>query len=412
MRSRHWLYLAAGGVLIVGAFVWAFRAQPMPVEVAEVVRAPFELTVDEDGKTRVRNRYVISAPLAGRLARITLDPGDAVTAGKPVAQIAPSAPSLLDARTMRELKERVGAAEAQLEQAGAEAARAEVALTQARTDLARQRKLEDDGFLSAAARDQAELTVRVQTRALEAALAGREAARHALAQARVAAARSRLNGDGAALPVTSPVTGQVLRVLQQSEAVVGLGTPLLEVADAQDLEIVVDLLSTDAARVAPGARVHVEAGEVRREGRVRRIEPSAFTKVSALGVEEQRVNVIIDIDAPPPRTTAGGSSSANATPTGQLGDGYRVDLRIVILDQADVVVAPVAALFRSGGASGDDWSVFVLVDGRAERRAVKVGARGPLQAWIADGLAPGEQVIVYPSDTLASGRRVTVVRGR
>lgn len=400
MTRRQGIAISIGLVLAATLLVWAFRPRPLPVEVAEVVRAPFEQTIDEDGRTRVRQRYVIAAPLAGRLARITLDPGDAVIAGAAVARIAPTAPALLDVRTQRELQERVGAAEAHVAQAAAEAARAEAALAQAQTDLARQTRLQGEGFLSPAARDQAELTVRVQARALDAAVAGRDAAEHTLAQARAAVASLRDGGSRVGLPVTSPVSGQVLRVMQQSEGPVALGTPLVEVADLRDLEIVVDLLSTDAARIAAGARVHVDVAGARHAGRVRRIEPAAFTKVSALGVEEQRVNVIVDLDPPPPGTS----------PLA-VGDGFRVDLRIVVLAQADAVLAPVSALFRAGG-SGADWAVFALDGERVVRREVTVAARGPLTAAIAAGLQPGDRVVVYPSDALTEGRRVRVVRGR
>lgn len=395
MKRRHWIYIGAAVLLLGGAFVLAFRPQPVPVEAEAVARGPFELTIDENGRTRVRDRYVVSAPLAGRLARITLRPGDAVAAGKPVARLYPLAPSLLDVRTQRELAERVGSAEAQRAQARAERARAEAARAQAQTDFDRQRKLQAEGFLAPAARDQAELALRVQTRALEAAIAGEDAAGHLLAQARAALARSR-GGDlggkaGTALPVIAPVSGQVLRVMQQSESVVALGAPLMEVADTGALEIVVEVLSTDAARIAPGARVHVEAGDLKLDGRVQRVEPAAFTKVSALGVEEQRVNVIVDF------------AGERGAP---LGDGYRVDLRIVTYASADALTVPVAALFRRG----EQWSAFVLDGERAVLRAIRLGARGPLLAVVEDGLREGERVIVYPSDLLRDGARVNVVR--
>lgn len=398
MKRRHWIWIAVTIALAIAAFAWAFAPRPLPVEAAEVRRAPFEQTVDEDGKTRVRDRYVISAPLGGRLARIRLDPGDEVFAGKPVAQLTPAAPALLDARTVRELQERVGAAEAGLKQARAEVARAEAAAAQAQADLARNRKLEGEGFVSPAAREQLELALRVQTRAVEAAVAAAQAAEHNLAQARAALMRARELPDGALrgamLPVISPVNGRVLRVLQQSEAVVAIGTPLVEVADPDDLEIVVDVLSTEAIRIAPGALVRIDAGGLALEGRVRRVEPAAFTKISALGVEEQRVNVIIDFASPPAQWR-------------QLGDGYRVDVRIVVLAQPDAVIAPVAALFRSDGG----WASFVVDEGRAQLRPVKLGGRSALDAWIEQGLAPGERVIVYPSDSVADGKRVAVVRG-
>lgn len=398
MKRRHWIPLAIAGAVVVAAFAWAFAPRPLPVEAAEVLRAAFEQTIDEDGKTRVRERYVISAPLAGRLARIRLDPGDPVSAGKPVAQLTPSAPALLDARTARELQERVGAAEAALKQARAEVARAEAAAAQAQADLARLRKLEAEGFVSAAAREQAELSARVHTRAVEAAAAAALGAEHNLAQARAALLRAREVPEGVvragALPVVSPIDGRVLRVLQESEAVVAIGTPLVEVADPEDLEIVVDVLSTEAIRIAPGARVRIESGGLKLEGRVRRVEPGAFTKVSALGVEEQRVNVIVDFASSPAQWR-------------RLGDGYRVDVRIVVLAKPDAVVAPVAALFRSDG----DWAAFVVDQGRARLRRVKLGGRSALDAWVEAGLAPGERVIVYPSGSVVDGKRVAVVRG-
>jgi HlyD family secretion protein len=398
MKRRHRIWIAVAIALAIAAFAWAFAPQPLPVEAAEVRRAAFEQTIDEDGKTRVRERYVISAPTSGRLARIRLDPGDAVLAGKPVARLTPTAPALLDARTVRELQERVGAAEAALRQARAEAARSVAAADQAQADLQRLRRLEAEGFVAAAAREQAELAARAQSRAAEAATAAVQAAEHNLAQARAALLRARELPDGASLagelPVVSPITGRVLRVLQQSEAVVAIGTPLVEVADPDDLEIVVDVLSTDAIRIAPGAPVRIDAGGLALEGRVRRVEPGAFTKVSALGVEEQRVNVIVDFASPREQWR-------------RLGDGYRVDVRIVVLARPDAVVVPVAALFRGDGG----WAAYVVDEGRARLRRVKLGARSALDAWIEEGLAPGERVIVYPSDSVADGKRVAVVRG-
>jgi HlyD family secretion protein len=389
MKRRN-IGLGVGLVVAVAfALVWAFQPRPLPVEVATVARGPFEKTIDDDGRTRVRQRYVIDAPLAGRLARVTLNAGDAVRAGEPVARIAPLAPALLDARTRRELQERVGAAEALLAQARAEVARTEAALAQARLDLERQGALQGAGFLSPA--------VRVQARTRDAALAAQHAADHTLAQARAAAAQAAGEG-GRALPVMSPVNGQVLRLMQQSETAVALGTPLMEVGDTGDLEVVVDLLSSDAARLAPGARVHLDAGGTTRPGRLRRIEPAAFTKVSALGVEEQRVNAIIDFDP-----------AADGKTVPQLGDGFRVDARIVELSQADALLVPVAALFRAGSGEAAGWAVFVLAGGRTEQRAVTLGPRGPLKAVVTAGLEAGERVVIYPGDALSNGRRVSVV---
>jgi len=400
MTRKQWLFVVIGLVVLVGGFWWAFRPQPVRVEVAQVRQGLFEQTVDEDGKTRVRERYVVSAPLAGRLARIGLKAGDEVRKGMAVAVLSPSAPAMIDARAARELAERVGAASAGLDQARANVARAEVALEQAQTDLARQKKLQGDGFIALAALDQAQLAVRVQTKELEAARFAQDGAAHDLAQARAALMRAQegasVSRPGTAWAIESPVDGRVLRVLQESESTVAIGSPLLEIADPQDLEIVVDVLSTDGARIGPGNRVDIDAGAgMRLQGRVRRVEPAAFTKVSALGVEEQRVNVIIDIVSPAEEWRA-------------LGDQFRIDARIVIFEQAKSVIAPVAALFRDG----PDWATFVVVDDRAEKRGVEVGGHTPIEAWIKGGLAAGDRVIVYPSDSVRDGAPVEIVRGR
>lgn len=399
MTRKQWLFVVGGLVVLVGGFWWAFRPQPVRVEVAEVRHGTFEQAVEEDGKTRVRERYVVSAPLAGRLARIGLKAGDEVRKGMAVAVLSPSAPAMLDARTARELTERVGAASAGLDQARANVARAEAALEQAQTDLARQKKLQSDGFIALAALDQAQLAVRVQTKELEAARFAQDGAAHDLAQARAALMRAQEGASasrpGTAWAIESPVDGKALRVLRESETTVAIGEPLLEIADPQDLEIVVDVLSTDGARIGQGSRVGIDAGAgMRLQGRVRRVEPAAFTKVSALGVEEQRVNVIIDLVSPPEQWRF-------------LGDQFRIDARIVIFEQADSVIAPVAALFRDGA----EWATFVVIGGRAEKRSVKVGGRTPVDAWIRDGLAAGERVIVYPSDSVRDGAPLRIIRG-
>lgn len=400
MTRKQWFFVVVGLIVLVGGFWWAFRPQPVRVEVAQVRQGLFEQTVDEDGKTRVRERYVVSAPLAGRLARIGLKAGDEVRKGMAVAVLSPSAPAMIDARAARELAERVGAASAGLDQARANVARAEVALEQAQTDLARQKKLQGGGFIALAALDQAQLAVRVQTKELEAARFAQDGAAHDLAQARAALMRAQegasVSRPGTAWAIESPVDGRVLRVLQESESTVAIGAPLLEIADPQDLEIVVDVLSTDGARIGQGNRVDIDAGAgMRLQGRVRRVEPAAFTKVSALGVEEQRVNVIIDIVSPAEEWRA-------------LGDQFRIDARIVIFEQAKSVIAPVAALFRDG----PDWATFVVVGDRAKKRSVEVGGRTPIEAWIKGGLAAGDRVIVYPSDSVRDGAPIEIVRGR
>lgn len=399
MHRKFWISAGVGAVALVATFVWAFRPQPVLVEVAPVRQGLFEQTVDEDGKTRVRDRYVVSAPVVGRLARVGVKPGDAVRAGDTVAVLSPSAPAMVDARTARELAERIGAAEAGLARARANVARAEAALDQAQVDVARQQRLQQEGFVATAALDQALLAARVQARELEAARFAQTGSAHDVAQARAALMRAReaagIARPGTDWPIAAPVSGSVLRVLQESEVVVAVGTPLLELGDPQQLEIVVDVLSADGRRIPAGARVELDAGgEPRLAGRVRRVEPAAFTKVSALGVEEQRVNVIVDIVTPPAQWRG-------------LGDQYRVDARIVVLERPQAVIAPVAALFRDG----DQWAVYVASDGHARKRRVAVGGRTSSDAWIASGLAAGERVIVYPGDSVADGKRLKAVRG-
>jgi HlyD family secretion protein len=399
MTRRLWISLGLGSAALIATFVWAFRPQPIPVETVEVRKGLFEQTIDEDGKTRVRERYVVSAPVAGRLARIRVRASDAVRAGAAIAELSPGAPSMIDARTARELSERVGAAVAGLEQARAKVARAEAALEQSQTDVTRQRQLQSDGFVAVAALDQAQLAAHMQGKELEATRFAQAGAAHDLRQARAALMRAREAGTtprpGTVWPLESPVDGHVLRVLQESETVVGVGTPLLEIADPSQLEVVIDVLSTDGRRIAVGARVDIDAGGgPRLAGRVLRVEPSAFTKVSALGVEEQRVNVIVDIVSPPDQWRG-------------LGDQFRIDARIVVFERSDAVIAPVAALFRDG----EQWAVYVAADGRAHKRRVKVGGRTSSDASIENGLAPGERVIAYPSDSVADGKWLKTVRG-
>ena len=399
MKRTHWILLAGALLAFVGVLAWVFRPQAVRVEVAEVRAGLFERLIEEDGKTRVRARYVASAPLAGRLARVQMKAGDAVQVGTVIAVLWPSAPAMIDAGSHRELSKRVGAAAAAVEQARANSAREQAALEKARVDLARLKKLQGEGFLSLSALDQAELVVRMQSKSLEAARFARDGAAHDLAQARAALMRASegtaVTRPEAAWPITSPVNGSVLRVLQEGEAAVAVGTPLVEVANADELEVVVDVLPTDATQVYPGALVRIDAGSgVELLGRVRRVELTAFTKVSALGDEEQRVNVVIDFDA-----TSGKAPG--------LGDAYRVDVRIVTFARDDATVVPVAALFRRG----NDWAVFALEGDRARLRTVGIGGRNDRLAWVDEGLHPGERVIVYPSDGVQDGRRVRIARG-
>jgi len=391
MRTRNKIALAVGTAGVAALVVWALRAPPISVELAQVERGVFEQAVSDDGKTRVRERYTVFAPLAGRIERIRLKAGDPVERGLVVAVLMPAAPALLDARAERELQARVGAAEAQQLRAKAEVARVMAQRDQAQADHDRQVKLFKEGFISATAREQAELALRTQERTVDAARFAEDAAGHELKQARAALTRYRSGEPGAKWEVTSPVKGSVLKVIQESEGTVALGAPLLELADARSLEAVVDVLSQESVAIRPGmpARIDLGRGVAPLAARVRLIEPAAFTKISALGVEEQRVNVVLDFAEPLDKVQT-------------LGDAFRVDAAIVTHRVEDAVKVPVGALFRDGA----DWAVFVADGGRAVKRAVKAPLRNGAEALVEDGLKPGERVVVYPSDALRDGSRI------
>ena len=384
-------------VLIViaaaAAIAWSAVPRQIPVETVAVTKGRFVATVDEDGKTRVRERYVVAAPLTGRLTRIRLKVGDQVGTDEVVTTIAPSPAPFLDPRSRREAEERLGASEATIERTKASVERARAEADQTSNDLARTRTLVERGAATIQAQERAELAMRVADRNLRAAEFLNHAAEHELAQANALLAQY---GDNAKAPpetwnVTAPVPGFVLKVDQESETIVQAGTPIMEIGDPLDLEIVVDVLSTDAVAIHPGAEVIIDnwGGQGTLQGRVRRIEPAAFTKISTLGVEEQRVNVLIDITSPPEKWRG-------------LGDAYQVDTRITVFTQEDATIVPAGALFRKG----DIWNVFVVVDGRAEARAVTLLRRSGRLAAVSSGLAVGDRVIVYPSDRIASGARV------
>jgi len=391
MTKKNAIALGAFAAAVAALAAWALRAPPVSVELAEVRRGVFEQAVSDDGKTRVRERYTVHAPLAGRLERITLKAGDPVENGQTVALLSPVAPALLDARSARELRERVGAAEAQHLRARAEVARLQAQLDQARADHERQVKLFKEGFISPTAREQADLAQRTAERTVESARFAEDAARHELAQARAALARYQGGDTGAKWEVTSPVKGSVLKVIQESEGAVALGAPLLELADARGLEAVVDVLSQESVAIRAGmpARVELGRGVAPLAARVRRVEPAAFTKISALGVEEQRVNVVLDFTEPLDRVQT-------------LGDGFRVDASIIVQRVPDALKVPVGALFRDG----DGWAVFVTEGGRAAKRAVKAPMRNGTEALVEEGLQPGDRVIVYPPDSLRHGARI------
>ncbi|MDP2025770.1 efflux RND transporter periplasmic adaptor subunit [Sulfuriferula sp.] len=386
------------GLAAIALLVWTFRPQPVAVQVAQVTHGSFQQMIEEDGKTRVRERYVVSAPLMGKLQRITLKAGDRIQQDQVVATILPSAPALLDLRSVAELTERVSAAVAQQARAAVTVARAQAALEKTRADLNRAQKLAASRFISPAQLEQSELEVKLSAKELEAAQYAARAAQHNVATARAAPLQSKNGADastatGKTWQIIPPVAGKVLKVLQESESVVTMGTPLLEIGNPEDQEIVVDVLTSDATLIKPGDAVQIMGGDqaARLQGQVRQVEPSAFTKVSALGVEEQRVNVIVDLISP-------------AQQWQTLGNGYRVETRIIVFNTADAVTVPVSALFRKDG----QWMVFVFTEGRARLRKVNISRQGVGEAMVTSGLQSGERVVVYPGDRLADGSRVTV----
>jgi HlyD family secretion protein len=400
MKAKSWVQVAGMALVAMASLTWAFWPRPVDVEVAAVTRGPFETTIDEDAKTRLRDRYVVSAPLAGRLARITLREGDAVDADAVVATLTPVLPPMLDERTLREQQLRVEITEAQAQRAGARVEGAKVALMQTRNELQRSQQLAAQGFVSATKLETDRLAALAAQKELDAANEERHVAGHEIEQARAAlmAVRGADRLGARSFALRAPTAGRVLRIAQPSEAAVLLGTPLLELGDTQRLEVVAELLTADALLARPGSRVLIErwGGNGALEGRVRLVEPSAFTKVSALGVEEQRVKVLIDIASPPEQWRA-------------LGDGFRVGVRIVTMALEDAVKVPVGAVFPVPQGEADraaGMAVFAVEQGRARFVPVQVGARNGSDAWVRAGLKPGAEVIVYPGAAVKDGVRV------
>jgi len=391
-----WIKLALGlgfAAAVIAGIVFALLPKPVPVETAVVEQGSLRVTIDEDGRTRVEDRHVITSPLSGNLARIELEPGTHVEEGTVLAHIEPIPPPLLDARARSELQARVQAAEASLRQSNAAAARADTRVTFTSRQAQRLEKLRDAGNASAEETETAELEAASAARDRDSAKFASRVAKYELEMAKAALERSASGHQtpGEVFEVRSPVVGTVLKVLRESEGIVTAGTPIMEVADPHALEIVVDVLTSDAVEIEPGDPVIIErwGGEGALLGHVELIEPSAFTKVSSLGVEEQRVNVIVDLDDPYERWEA-------------LGDGYAVETGIVVYEDPAAVQVPTSALLRTV----DGWAVFVIADGVAHLRPVTIGRRGTRTVQVADGVAPGETVVVHPSDRVRDGTSV------
>lgn len=393
MLKKRLLLWGGPTVVVLVLLVLALRPKPVPADLASVETGPLLVTVDEEGETRVRDRFVISAPVPGRLLRIALEPGDEVVAGETVlATFQPSTPAPLDVRSRAEAEARVRAAEASLGSARANDERADAELRHSEAVYERYRKLAEEQIVSSERLEEAEFQVQTKRESQRASEFAVRNAEHELAAARAALMEAyssepgRRRGDPIVL--YSPVDGVVLKRIRWSEAVVPVGEALLEVGDSSDIEIVSDLLSTDAVKVQPGQRVLIEqwGGELPLEGVVRRVEPYGFTKFSALGVEEQRVNVVVDFTGDPAARRS-------------LGDGYRVEVRVVVWENDEVVKAPTSSLFRQG----DAWYVWAVAEGRATLREVEIGARNGLEAQVLTGLTDGDRVIVHPSDLIVDG---------
>lgn len=387
VKRAIWSLLA----LAVGAGVMlSMQPKPLEVEVAAVRRGAMVVTVNEDGVSRVTDRFVVSAPLAGNLARIELHAGDSIKQGDVVARILPLRAPLLDARTRSESEARVSAAVAGVAQAKAQVERARVARDYAVEESANTKKLEQSGTLSRQALDRALVDERSRAAELASSEFAARVAEHELTMARAALGRMGPSDGGEQFEVTSPVSGRVLRVVQESEGVVQAGSNLIEVGDPAALEVAVDVLTSDAVHILPGAQVTLdEWGGEPLMATVRIVEPSAFTRLSALGVEEQRVNAVMDVVSPYASWKA-------------LGDGYRVAARIQIYRSDDAMMIPWSALFRKG----QSWAVFTIVEGAARLRPVVIGRRNELDVEVQTGLEVGARVILHPSERISDGTLV------
>ena len=392
-RILNILVLIIIGGVVVGLLTLWLRPRPTRVDGAKATRGALQVTVDGEGKTRVRDRYVIASPVGGRLRRIDLRRGDAVEHGQVIAQIDPIPLAPLDPRQRAEAIGRVNAAEDAKREIDRIIDLHKAAYDQARRELQRCEILVRSGDISRQEVERAQTAVATALREYEAAKSRSESAAHEVEIARaalIAVDRAGRSNSMAPVKVQAPTRGKVLRMLEESERVITAGTPLVELSNPSKLEVVIELLSTDAVKVSPGALVLVEdwGGPTALEARVRLIEPSAFTKVSALGIEEQRVNVVADLI----ETSA------------VLGDGYRVEGRIVVWETENALRVPVSALFRRG----ENWSLFVVKNGVARLHDVEVGQRTPFQAEIKSGLEEGAEVIVHPSNQITDGASVEV----
>jgi len=386
-RGRRWIPFA-GAVLLVGLIIAGLWPKPVAVETATVIRGPLRTTVNEEGKTRIKQRFVVAAPVMGQLRRIPFKAGAEVIAGETtVAVIDPLSPTLLDARSRNTTEAKRDTAFANLE-------KAKLSHAFSANEFHRSEKLYQDKTISI---QELEAVQWRETSAAKEEVAAESALRQAeaeLAEFSVPDSNG-TNGLCAAREVKAPASGRVLRVFEENARVVTAGTPLVEIGDPEDLEVVIEVLSRDGAAIQAGAKVEFEqwGGTEALVGKVRLVEPAAFTKISALGVEEQRVNVIADLITPP-------NQRAN------VGDNFRVEAKIVVWEASDAVKVPAGALFRQG----ERWATFTLVDGKARLQSVKIGRSSGIETQVLEGLDSGAVVILYPSSRVADGQRVTPIR--
>jgi len=384
-RRRRVIWLMGLGA-VAALLVVFFRPSPIPVETAAVIQGYLEVTVDTEGVTRVIDRFQIAAPVSGRMERVTVREGDSVEAGQELARLAPVP---LDVRMVAQARSALAAAEARLAEASTRVSQTRESAEQITRTTDRVREVAEMGGISDDAMERAELELSNALLEHQAARSRAEAAANEVGSARAALMSvDPAGGPSAPAILRAPAAGRVLRVMERSERVVPAGTPLIEVGGALGLEVVADVLSVDAVRIRPGSPMRIEewGGETSLPATVRLVEPAAVTRISALGVEEQRVSVVGDLEAVP----AG------------LGDGYQVEARIVLWSASDAIKVPTSALFRSG----ESWSVFTVEGGRAAQRRIEIGQRGGAEAEVLAGLQPGERVVLFPSDQLRDGIRV------
>lgn len=389
---RRRLFLGLIAVLLAWGLYSGFRPQPVEVDLGAASRGSLRVTVEQEGRTRVIDRYVVAAPVAAYARRIDLDVGDAVQPGTPVVELEPLRSEVLDPRRRAEAEARVAAAQANVGAAEQRLKAAEAGAGLAEKSLERARQLRSKGHVTVEAEDRALAESDRAASELRSAQFSVATARHELEAARTALRFAATGGAGTPILVKSPVAGQVLRIPRKSEGAVAAGQPLIDVGDPRELEVEVDVLSADAVRIGPGTRVLFErwGGDRVLEGKVSRVEPAGFTKVSALGVEEQRVWVIVAFTSPREQWQ-------------RLGDGYRVEASFILWEGQDVLQIPASSLFRDG----DGWAAFVVKEGRAAKRRVEIGRRNALAAQVLSGVEAGEQVVVHPDDRVREGGRVT-----